>query len=189
MRKQRLQTLLGTALLCSAGLLALPAAGSPIVEYDFTVDIDSGPLSGAAGDPFSGSFSFDEALSFPIPLSSFDFGFVDGSGGSFSYGLGDANTPPTAEQDILSSGTFVGINYLFSDANLSFTFAPGFFNLSDATFGYEFQDSPGTGELTITEAGPESVPVPATPLLVLLGAAGLLVSRRRMRPGAACAAP
>lgn len=180
---QQPRHMLLAGLLFAAGFLALPAAQAAIVDYDFTVDLDSGPLAGNPGDPFSGSFSFDDALPSPIDLASFMFDFVDGSGNPFSYGLGDAGATPTAVEDVFSTGTFVGIDYSFTGTGISFQFAPGFFDLSGATFSYEFppgsSGNSGTGVLTITEAEPAPVPVPATPLLMLLGATGLLALRRR----------
>lgn len=128
------------------------------------------------GDPFSGSFSYDDAgLVGAGPeetaLTSFSFDFLNQS---------FIDVPPDAEA-VFFDGTFLGIELSVgmpgTDA-IAFSFNPGFFDTSDASFAYDL--SAGSGEVGFADLdyGPATaVPTPA----LLPGLLGLSLSMVRKK--------
>ena len=156
-------------------VLASAPAAADVIGFEFTVDIDSGAL---VGQTFTGSFSYEEtdvagiADEF-IDLLSFDFSFQ-----GLSFDQNDA-----VAEAAFFNGDFLGLSYSIDfPAPVSFSFTPGFFDVSEAFFAYESPNDDGTGSIAFTPA-PVSVPEPSTLLLLVIGLAALLSSRIRMRPG------
>lgn len=164
--KSTLQTLsiaAGLALVAPA-ITAAPAQAVNL--FEFTVNIDSGPLN---GDSFSGSFGFDNPQ-----LDSFGDGTADLTSFSFnargrSFGLNDATDTPFAE---FFDGDFLGIDYAFSRGSTNFQFRPGFFSIDGATFDYEIRQGSGFGDTDF-----DRIPTPA--LLPGLIGMGIATIRRK----------
>lgn len=157
-----------SALTLSAAPLGLHAA---IVDYSFTVVIDSGSLN---GESFVGNFSFDDAQT-PAPnpfgsgdlygLTSFSFSFTGGPFAATDLDYGDA---------VLESGVFTGLEL----GAATFAFTPAI-DPSFASFFYDLSDGKaGAGRVTYTPRV-ATVPEPATALLVAGALAGLAGLRRR----------
>lgn len=126
---------------------------------NFTVSIDSGPLD---GQTFLGSFDFDgsgltEIGTEFLPVSELTFNFF--------------NTTFTEADDLLGSpevtffdGEFLGLSFLAENSQVSFSFNPGFFQVSEASFAYEIiaSSDQGFGDVTF-----EQVPEPMSVFSVL----------------------
>ncbi|MBI3367038.1 MAG: PEP-CTERM sorting domain-containing protein [Burkholderiales bacterium] len=167
-----------TLLLAAAGLVslagALPAQAA-IVNYDFVVSVDSGPL---AGHSYNGKFGYDDAQApgtnpfgdTTFVLSSFDFTF-DGHG----YSLADFGAPD-ALLWTLPDGEKPGLD----GAQAEIGFVPGFGG-DDPAFAYDKGAGvAGFGAIvySVHVAEPSSAALMAVALLGLsLGA------RRRQRRG------
>jgi len=135
-----------------------PLNAATIVSYTFDVEIDSGPLQ---PNKYFGTFSYDAHTA---NLTSFSFNF---QGNSY-----DAGDDPGAIA-VLDNGVFFGLDYTI-DTFPAFSFVPGFFDLSEAFFAYELEDSPGRagfGTVTYTVPGP----------LPLFGVAACFGYSRRLR--------
>ena len=152
----------------------LPAQAA-VQNYNFTGAVDSGFYNGSL---FSGSFSFDDATVDASGLDitgllSFDMSFLN-TNYNFSSVIG---TPDVSFQD----GSFLGLSLNIDSAtpNVSFTFVPGSFDVSDAFTAYETSlGLNGGGSVLYT---PAPVPEPETYALFLagLGLMGALSRRRK----------
>ncbi|MGF1501073.1 MAG: VPLPA-CTERM sorting domain-containing protein [Paracoccaceae bacterium] len=157
----------------------IPAAAVGINgEFDIT-NLDA-PLSGQS---FSGTFSFDDAAGSGsgeefIPLESFEFNF---DGTSFTLGPPSNVTGPEA---VFVDGVFLGI----SASGDTFSFVPGFFDVSEAFFSFDIEGGTGIGDTSFTlmesmgETGTpgSQIPLPAGALLMMTALAGIgLAARRR----------
>ena len=137
------------------------------MAYTYDILIDSGPLQPHS---YSGSSAYDTKT---FNLTSFSFNF-EGT----QY---DASDDPDATVSI-DNGVFLGLEYAI-DTPPAFSFVPGFFDVSDASFAYDLV--PGTGQagfgsLTFTRVvGPETPAVPGP--LPLIGAAACFGYSRRLR--------
>lgn len=159
----------------SLGLAAVAAPQAQALSFiNFTVTPDSGSL---AGNTYRGNLSFDESGlansgDETVALASFNFSFL---GRTYT----EVNDPFAIAS--FFDGNFLGIDYVFDDGNVSFSFLSGFFtqDLNDAFFVYDIAAGPsaGTGFGDVDYA---PVPTPALlPGLVAMGAAAL----RRQRQG------
>lgn len=148
--------------------LAQPAPlKAAVVNYTFDILIDSGPLQ---PNNYSGSFAYDTNS---FDLTSFSFNFE-----GVQY---DESDDPNAFA-IFDNGVFLGLEYSV-DSFPRFSFVPGFFDVSDASFTYDLEDAVGRGGagfLTYTRVvRPDISAVPGP--LPLLGAAACFGYSRRLR--------
>lgn len=119
-----------------------------IINYDITVEIDSGAL---AGNIYFGSFSFDDDL-----LTGIDSELVDLEDFSFNF----AGTEYTLTDDPNAGGEFLDGELLGLDFNAAeiFSFVPGFFSIDESFFAYDNPQPAGFGSVTYTLQNAESVP-------------------------------
>ncbi len=162
------------AALLTAGLaVAIGASGAPPshavdVDYEFEINIDSGPLN---TNQYSGTFSYDRST---LKLSSFSFLFQ-----GTQYTEAD---DPDAEA-VLDGNTFLGIDFTSPNDNPAFSFTSGLFDISDSVFSYDLQPGSigqgGTGPIVYRRVSnpTPSVPGPAP----VLGAAAFFGYSRRLR--------
>ncbi|HEY9800650.1 MAG TPA: PEP-CTERM sorting domain-containing protein [Leptolyngbyaceae cyanobacterium] len=138
------------------------------INYTIEVSIDSGSLS---GNNYFGSFSYDNSS-----LTGSGEEFIDVSDVSFNFDGTNytvANNPQVAFLD----GKFLGLSY---SPEPSLSFIPGFFDVSEAYFAYDFGSfSSGFGDVTYTLQN-TSVPEPTTVIsLVAVGAWGVTSRLKR----------
>jgi hypothetical protein len=140
--------------------------------YDFTVTPDFGTLT---GNTYQGNFSFDDSgltSSGEEEVALLSFNFLNFLGRTYTQ----ADDPSAIAS--FFDGNFLGIDYFFSDTDVTFSFLSGVLtqDINDAFFSYDITAAPmsaGTGNIAYT-----AVPTPALlPGLVGLGAA--LVRRKR----------
>lgn len=122
------------------------------VTYTFNGTLDSGALN---GESYSGSFSFDNSLLTGIDdeyltISNLYFNFL---GSDFS--IADADNDPEA---VFFDGEFLGLSYVVSNFDPSFSFIPGFFELDEASFAY----TPVAGNSGFGSINYQVVPEPFT---------------------------
>lgn len=157
-----------TAGLALGMALAHPAPlRAAVVAYTFDILIDSGPLQ---PNSYSGSFAYDTNT---FDLTSFSFNFE-----GVQY---DESDDPDASA-VFDNGVFLGLDYSV-DTTPRFSFVPGFFDVSDATFVYDLESTAGrggAGSLTFKRIGRPDVSAVPGPL-PLLGAAACFGYSRRLR--------
>ena len=139
--------------------------------FNFDVNVNSGSLD---GNTYSGSFSYDDAGltgsgSESVTVDNLDFTF-EGT----NYTEADASAPGVAEV-LFEDGEFLGLSY---STNAQFSFFPGTFDSSDASFTYDVAGLPldGGGPVTYT-----AVPfgVDSTKGILLLG--GLFMAKKAIK--------
>lgn len=157
------------------------AAQATPINYDFTVDVTTGPLSGTTAN---GSFSYDSSSITPGAynlamglLTAFDFTF-----NGIAYGAATANTGWLAFDAAGNLNDFAFGNSC-GPGSCGITISLNDWFVSTGFFGYGLPAFSGIGEGGVTYAlAPVNVPEPGTPGLFGLGALvmiGLLVGRRR----------
>lgn len=161
------------ALAALAGAAGTTAAATS--SFSFSGSTDSGPLAGQA---FSGSFAFDDAMltagfSGSIDLVSFSLGLA-----GQTYTLASADATPTA---FFEAGQFIGIDYVDVDSpdtalRPAVALVPSLTGqLADAYLSYE-----GAGELVgFGSYSVSAVPEPGQWALLLAGGLGLAATLRR----------
>jgi hypothetical protein len=123
------------------------------VTYDFDVSVDSGPL---LNETYMGSLSFDDSAlsgsgSELLSLSDLTFNFL-----GIDYTEAD---DPNADVEFLD-GNFLGLSF---SLNPTFSFVPGFSDVSEALFTYDIAQGAGAGDATYNlRTGQTSVPEPAS---------------------------
>lgn len=145
-----------------------------IINYDFDIGIDFGPL---LGNTYNGTLSYDNSLipAAPdlggyksIPISNFAFNF---EGNDYT----EADDTFASVDFVTANNDFLGLNY----AGPNFTFASGFFllDLNDASFTYDLGSTgSGSGTIAYTETPiPTSTPEPRTLLGLLTLVGGMLL--------------
>jgi hypothetical protein len=132
------------------------------INYTFQVSIDSGSLS---GNNYFGSFSYNDTNLTGtgeqfLNISDIVFNFQ-----GFDYTT--ANNPQAAFLD----GKFLGLSY---SPEPSFSFIPGFSDVNEAYFAYNFGSlNSGFGDVTYTQQN-TSIPEPTIVIgLVTLGTLGI----------------
>ncbi len=159
--------LLTTGLALGVGLAQPAPLKAAVVAYTFDILIDSGPLQ---PNSYSGSFAYDTNT---FNLTSFSFNF-EGT----QY---DETDDPDASA-VFDNGVFLGLEYSVGSFP-QFSFVPGFFDASDASFTYDLDAAAargGAGFLTYTRIGRPDVSAVPGPL-PLLGAAACFGYSRRLR--------
>lgn len=151
---------------------------------NFEGTVDSGAL---VGEEYSGFFSFPENLVtgtgqefFPefIPVSSLEMNFLD------TIFTQDDDFPEVA----FIGNEFVGLSFnVFNDTagniDISFSFVPGFTDVSEAQMTYDSPSFPtgqgeGSGSVTFTpQASPNTVPEPSTLFGTMLVFGSILIYR------------
>lgn len=133
-------------------MLGLIANSAQAALFDFAVYIDSGPLNYQS---FFGSFNFDESEITGVgeeflPVSQLTFSFL---GSIFTENDDLFDTP---EVSFLET-EFLGLSFSAENSQVSFSFIPGFFEVSEASFAYQIilSDEQGFGKVTF-----EQVPEP-----------------------------
>lgn len=145
----------------SLGLTALTfnpqTVQAAIINYDFDIAINFGPLLGST---YNGILSYDDSLipAAPdlggyksIPISNFAFNF---EGNDYT----EADDIFASVDFVTANNDFLGLNY----AGPNFTFASGFFllDLNDASFTYDLGSS-GSGTIVYTQTSiPTTTPEP-----------------------------
>jgi len=189
-------TILATALMIVGGMVVVPqSALAGILTYGFTFDVGGDPLV-TAGNPFSGTFSYDDTSGIvggfgetSYALTAFSFDFLDGGLGAL-FGVAD---DPLATALWGADGIFVGISYNATIGADSINFGPGLPGIlpfppsdpSSASFNYSLDGATYTGNSTAAPiftllpaaSVPESSMVLAPGLTLVLG--GILAFRRR----------
>lgn len=138
--------------------IAVNQVNAATITYDLEVNNLDGSLS---GDSFTGSFSFDDDS---LLGSGDDFISIDNLSFDFlgtTYTENDDNSAFGAEAAFFN-GEFLGLSY---STDVSFSFVPGFFSLSDSFFAYDLGSGDvGTGDLVynLQSTNPNPVPEPAT---------------------------
>ena len=142
------------------------------ITYDMTVENLSGSLS---GDTFTGNFSFNDdnltgSGSEFLRVFDLSFEFL-----GTTYTEDDDNSFLGPEVEFLD-GNFLGLSY---STDADFTFVPGFFDLSESFFAYDFGlGNNGTGDVAYA-IRTTAIPEPTTILGTLIGAVlGLGVTLR-----------
>ena len=134
------------------------------ITYDFEVTIDSGSLDGQI---FPGSFTFENSS-----LLGSGEEFLSVSDLSFTF-QGVSYTEADSPEAAFLDSDFLGLNF---SPDPSFSFIPGFFDLEEAFFTYDFQtgaDDAGAGDISyIINSEMTGVPEPSN-ILVSLAAMGL----------------
>ncbi len=138
--------------------IAVNQVNAATLTYDLEVNNLDGSLS---GDSFTGSFSFDDDNLLGsgnefISVNDLSFDFL-----GTTYTENDDNSVFGAEASFFD-GEFLGLSY---STDVSFSFVPGFFSLSDSFFAYDLGSGDvGTGDIdyTISTSNPNPVPEPAT---------------------------
>ena len=138
------------------------------VSYRFDISIDSGPLD---GNSYMGVFSYDDQTS---ALTGFSLSF---QGADY-----DESDDPTAEV-FFDGDNLLGLGYSI-DGSPSFSFVPGFPDISEAFFAYDLQPlevgQAGAGSIVYTQVTtptPSSVPAP----FPLAGTAAFYGFSRKLR--------
>lgn len=154
----------------AAAILFAPAAEAMPINFNFTVNVTSGPL---AGDVENGSFAYDSSSVVPGGfnsasglLTAFDFTF-----NGMTYDAGTANTGLLgfdSAGDLTSffiSSSCISLGCTFPPGTDNFTVTPGTNGVlySTATF-----DDYAYGDVSYSRAG-VSVPEPETPGLFAFG--------------------
>jgi len=169
-----LQTsLLTTGLLAAAVAISAAPVSAATITYDFKVLPDSDPL---LGNSYTGSFSYDDSS---LSGSDEEFQFLVVESLRFSF-LGtdyDETNGLSAAEAAFLDGVFIGLSYSAE----GFSFVPGFFDLSDASFAYDIDGGVGFADVIYTQRQPEqSVPEPTSAIAVLLlGALGTATFRKQ----------
>ncbi len=142
----------------------VPPIPEPSLIIDFETTLDSGSLS---GEIFSGSFGLDDTSLTgegfeEIELIAFDFNFAGDD-----FDLGNVFVPANA---LFLDGNLLGIDA----SNDLFSFIPGFFDISEAFFAFDFGGGDvGTGDFTVVED--VAVPEPTSIITILgLGSLGIV---------------
>lgn len=160
----------------SLGVVTLtPAiAYSAILNYTFTVNINSGNLD---GNTYNGSFSFDDS---ETPVTDFFTGLQTRSLNTFNFNFEGTtyNDPTLGKADFDFDKNFIGLTYI--DGASVFTFGSDFFTLdiNDAFFTYDLSDSQGTGLVSFNLETQESTTTPEPNLLIGLFSTLLLAKRK-----------
>lgn len=152
----------------AASLIALESHAATI-SYNFTVDIISGPLD---GDSFSGSLAYDDAA-----LTTSGSELVDVENLSFNFqGIDYTEADGDAAVEFID-GEFLGLDF---SPNPTFSFVPGFFDLSEASFVYSVAGSGGLSNLNytlVTDGGVDTTTPEPTALLGLFAVAAFSATR------------
>ncbi|WP_069791931.1 hypothetical protein A5482_014965 (plasmid) [Cyanobacterium sp. IPPAS B-1200] len=151
-------------------------AHSAILNYTFTVNIDSGNLN---GNTYEGSFSFDDSES---TTEDFFTGLDTRSLNSFNFNFESTiyDDPTLGTADFDPDDNFIGLTY--SDGDGIFSFGSDFFPLdvNDAFFTYDLSGSQGGGFLSFNLETPQSTTTPEPNLLIGLGLfSSVLLAKRK----------
>ncbi|MEA5511547.1 PEP-CTERM sorting domain-containing protein [Crocosphaera sp. UHCC 0190] len=119
--------LTAVAIAATSSLIPTSFVQAATVSYIFTGTLDSGSLN---GETYSGSLSFDDLS---LDVIDFNFSFL---GSTFT--IADADTTPRV---LFDNGQFLGLDYVVSNFNPSFSFIPGFFSIDEAYFAYDSGNS------------------------------------------------
>ena len=156
-----------TGLALSMALVHPAPLKAAVVNYTFDILIDAGPL---APNSYTGTFSYNTNT-----FNLTDFAFL------FQGTEYDENDDPNASV-VFDNGVFLGLEYSVS-TQPSFSFVPGFSDVSEAFFAYDLDaigSQGGAGSLAFTRVvNPETSTVPGP--LPLLGAAACFGYSRRLR--------
>jgi hypothetical protein len=156
-------------LLWLAALAFGPPAAAAIVNYNFSVEVISGPL---APQTFNGSFAFDDASTPGMGIGGEDLYALTGFKFDFDgapYTLADLDYGDA----VFAGGTFIGLDA----GNATFSFLPAIATLPPA-FLYEIAQGTGDGNPAFNR-----VPEPAGGLLVAAALGAMLIRRRRASSG------
>jgi hypothetical protein len=151
-------------------------ANAAIINYNFTVNIESGSL---IGNNYTGGFSYDDS---ETPVDFFDINTRSLVSFFFSFNGSDF----TELDDLFATvdfdpfdNTFLGLSYQGDD----FTFASGVFGVDEAVFTYTgtgFND--GTGSITFTQVSDDLVSTPETSVLLgLLTVGGGILGKKKRK--------
>jgi hypothetical protein len=143
-----------------AALLVAGPAGTAIQNYEFVVDISSGPLDRQS---FSGSFSFDDSLVTAFGPESIELEDLSFVYQGVEFGKADASDPEGA-QAVFANGVFWGLMYGVDSAE-SFLIIPGTEEMEEGIFSYIDDSGVGLGSVSYT---PLREPTTAPVLLLWL---------------------
>lgn len=146
----------------AGSLIALDSASAATINYNFTVDITSGILT---GESYSGSLAYDDGN-----LTNSGSELIEVENLSFNFqGVDYTEADSDAAVEFLD-GEFLGLDF---SPNPTFAFVPGFFDLSEASFVYSVVGSGGLSNLEYTLVAEENNGTATTPepgiLLALFG--------------------
>ncbi|HBB34818.1 MAG TPA: hypothetical protein DDZ80_30540 [Cyanobacteria bacterium UBA8803] len=158
----------------SLGFVAINSAQAATLTYDFSGATDSGLLIGAT---YSGFLSFDDSN---LTGNGSEFLTLTHLDIDFSNPIFANATPVSDAEALFFNGTFLGLSF----STDSYSFIPGFFDVTQATFAYELNKEyevnrqDGAGSVNYTLRQPDnpssSIPEPSATLgLFLLGAWGI----------------
>lgn len=170
--KNKLSKALITATTLALSTFSIQSAQAAIINYAFTVDIDSGVLNGQS---YAGSFSYNDAGltgigNESVALSAINFNFLD-----VNYDQNDGTTPDALFLD----NDFLGLSW--SEDQVQFSFVPGFFDLDEAFFAYDIANGSGAGDINFA-LQPEGDNIPESNSvigLLLLGGLGTISLMKR----------
>jgi hypothetical protein len=166
-----LQKLVLAAATLSFSLVAIGPVRSATLTYNFSGTTDSGPL---VGETYSGFLSFDDSN---ITGNGREFLTITNLYFDFSTPVFSNATPISIAEASFLNGTFLGLS--FSAENYSFI--PGFFEVSEASFAYQFNQQGGAGDVNYSlDTSPTAVPETTSVAGVLLfGVAGMGLKLKR----------
>lgn len=154
------------------------------VTYDFTVDIDDGPLF---GNQYTGNTTFDLTAEIENPgvrlveQPAIDFNFVD----NLFTEADDVEFPNgTFPSAAFIDGSFGGLTYLVDETDaVNPVDIPGevvFFEVFLDSFFYGTQDNEFTGSISYTQRPPAAVPEPSALAGLILFGVGCLTGTKRL---------
>jgi hypothetical protein len=166
-----LQQLVLAAATLSFSLVAISPVRSATLTYNFSGTTDSGLL---IGENYSGFLSFDDSN---ITGNGREFSTITNLNLDFSNPVFSNAAPISRAEASFLNGTFLGLS--FSAENYSFV--PGFFEVSEASFAYQFNQQGGAGDVNYSlETAPTAVPEPTfTAGLLLFCVAGMGLKLKR----------
>ena len=155
-----------TITVMAVGTIQAPSAQAGLLTQDFTI---SDPIPSLPGAPFSGSFTYND-------MGLTGVGDEMAALNSFNVNLlGQTFNDASDGQAIFFDGDFLGIAIGDDGPQISFEFLPGFFDISEASFAFEFNNQPGFADVSYGD--PKPVPGPS----LLPGLIGMSIAAFRRK--------